>query len=113
MRAVLALVASALFASTGWAQSDGVVRGVGTASCAEYAIIYKSNPQAAERDFGGWAQGFMSGMNVQLGIEGRPRRAVPPPVTHDLALRRICDERPLIPYIKAVLDYFQTLPMAR
>jgi len=56
------------------ALADAVVRGVGTQSCAEFAKAYKGDPKYAELVYLSWAQGLMSGLNIQLSFENKPKR---------------------------------------
>jgi hypothetical protein len=94
------------------AQQAGAVSGAGTSSCAEFAKLYRQNPEATESYFFFWAQGFLSGLNLGLLAAKRP--------LHDLAawsfndqkarIRQFCDQRPLLTYNHAVLDLFTALP---
>jgi hypothetical protein len=90
---------------------QAVVRGLGTSSCAEFGIAYKKNPKFADLMYGTWAQGFMSGINAQLLSDGKPARKIPAPNDgQDFQIRQLCDQRPLVPYLEVVWDYYDTLP---
>ena len=41
-------------------------KGVGVATCTEFAEKYKADPNLAETIYFSWAQGFMSGWNYKL-----------------------------------------------
>lgn len=77
------------------AEDTSVMRGVGTYSCAHFGKSYKDDPKLAELVYGSWAQGFMSGLNAQRIIDGKPMRRLPAPQDgQDIGIRRLCDKRP-------------------
>jgi hypothetical protein len=45
--------------------SELTIMGFGVDSCAGFGEIYKTAPHDAERLYFGWAQGFMSGINLR------------------------------------------------
>jgi hypothetical protein len=114
MREIIAVFAvAAINASPALAQS-GAMRGVGTGSCGEFAKAYRTNPQLAEVVWGTWAQGLMSGMNLQLAIDGKRMRLIPPPDQGESAhFRQVCDSRPLAPFYDVVFNYFNSLPLSQ
>jgi hypothetical protein len=68
MKWVLTVVV--LIAMSGAAVAAGQMNGYGDGmdSCAVFAQEYAANPDAAENVYFTWAQGFMSGLNLEASI---------------------------------------------
>lgn len=65
LRACYALAVLLTSASGAWAQQASVkVVGIGSGSCREFLQEVRGNP-ATERDYIGWAQGYMSGLLIR------------------------------------------------
>lgn len=102
------LATALLVAQISTADAGTAVTGPGTATCAEYANLYKRSPKSTDSVFLSWAQGFLSGMNSEAILAHRP--------TADLGslsldeqgeqIRLYCDEHPLGDYVQAVLTLF-------
>ncbi len=45
-------------------------------SCGEFTKAYASNPGLVEDAYFTWAQGFMSGLNLEAVASGRPYRVI-------------------------------------
>jgi hypothetical protein len=93
-------------------QGGGAIMGIGMTSCAEFAKLYRQNPQATESYSFFWAQGFMSGSNLMLLALKQPLHdltawSVPDQQSH---IRQYCDHSPLSDYAHAVGDLFRALP---
>ena len=111
MRAMFAAFAMVLLVNTpAWTQSVWV--GAGTATCSEFAESYREDPTYFETFFYTWAQGFMSGLNLQRlsadntvkfdkGIQGMEK--------YTTMLRIYCDAHPLQIYLQAVVDLYNSL----
>jgi hypothetical protein len=99
------------------AEEGGMARGVGTASCAEYAKIYRNDPKLAKSIFGAWAQGFMSGSNTaRLSLAYLPDYRdmnAKSLEQQDAHIRQYCDAHPLKDFGEAVIDFYETLPLRK
>lgn len=102
---LLALAAPARQASA----SPIVVTGVGTATCAVFAMHYKGDPKFAYELYTSWAQGFMGGLN----IAARSARDLGSLTTeeHAASFREFCDEHPLLTFMESVMRHYDTLPI--
>ena len=86
--------------------------GIGVTSCAEFAQHFKLTPKAANLVYFSWAQGFMSGYNASAlakGISGKDLNAETE-TDEEVHIRDYCDLHPLVPYVRAVLDLYLSLP---
>jgi hypothetical protein len=88
--------------------------GVGKTSCAEFAKLYRLNPDRTEEVFFNWAQGFISGLDLSSEAFNKNARlavgsilAIEPT---KLNIRAYCDKHPLMPYYMAVFDTYKNLP---
>jgi hypothetical protein len=88
--------------------------GVGKASCAEFARLYKMDSDKTEDLFFSWAQGFISGMEVYSEAFDKYEKL---PAGTALAIESTkgsimtyCDKHPLLPYYMAVFDTYNHLP---
>jgi hypothetical protein len=84
-----------------------VLQGLGATSCAQFADFFRDSPKIEEEYFD-WAQGFMSGLNMNAdvyvvlnakSIDEEKR-----------FLRRYCDAHPLGEFMDAIYDLMKTLP---
>lgn len=112
--AILALVAmtmpSAAVAADQASQGQGF--GLGMRSCAEFAKLYVETPDETEAAFYSWAQGFMSGLNLQdvfmkVGYKDLGAQSLD---TQKGWLRSFCDQHPLKSYADAVVHLYSTFP---
>jgi hypothetical protein len=80
--------------------------GWGTSTCAQFANLYRSDPEFVEEHLFIWAQGFMSGLNVALqGDTGLTKNLGSMSTAQQQgAIRAYCNDHPLATYIDAVLD---------
>ncbi|MGQ0742177.1 MAG: hypothetical protein ACT4OG_07785 [Alphaproteobacteria bacterium] len=86
-------------------------QGVGISTCAQFAQLYRDDPENIELIYFSWAQGFMSGMNGVLlrnGESGRNLNSMSVE-SQQRHLRAYCDKHPLAVYIDAVGNLFQEL----
>jgi hypothetical protein len=93
---------------------DGaVVMGIGATSCADFAQAYRDDPTTTLRLYYGWAQGFMSGINVLHAANRRPTHNLnsrPVSEQQDI-LRSLCDQKPQALFVDAVQElYFRLSP---
>jgi hypothetical protein len=87
--------------------------GIGTATCAAFANLYKDDPQFWERQFFAWTQGYLSGWNHNLMITGQPMFDMGSLSTErqQARLRSYCDQHPLGNFIEAVWTLSEELKM--
>jgi hypothetical protein len=90
----------------------GVIMGAGMTSCAEFAKLFRRNPNATESYYFFWAQGFMSGSNLMLLALKQPMHDLAAWSIHDqeFRIRQYCEQSPLSDYAHAVGDLFKALP---
>jgi hypothetical protein len=87
--------------------------GLGLSTCAVFGKEYSRNPEYVDEMWFSWLQGYLSGLNAALRMNGQQR--------HDLAgmkpdekkeyLRRFCNEHPLDTYITGAKKLFISLPV--
>ena len=88
------------------------IQGVGAASCAQFAEMYQASPDTIEREFFHWAQGLMSGLNLQAEADGKPRRDLAGDVSiQKRTIRDYCANNPLKIYMNAVISLFVKQPL--
>ena len=90
--------------------------GSGTHNCSEFSEKYKRDPEAALRQYFGWAQGFMSGFNSAL-LDPRDKKGFPAKdlmgidlKDQMLSIRQYCDKNPQKFVLEAVLAVYVKLP---
>lgn len=68
-------VALCLSVSVAFAQSDRInlIDGMGNSTCVQFMELHAQNEQISKLIFGNWAQGFLSGVNVERLIEKRKK----------------------------------------
>ena len=88
--------------------------GLGKESCAKFGELYKLNPTQAEDLFFTWAQGFISGLDLetelQAGMTRLPDGGSLPLEPIKLQIRAYCDAHPLAPYYSSVTKVYMSLP---
>lgn len=88
--------------------------GLGKESCAKFGELYKLNPTQAEDLFFTWAQGFISGLDLetelQAGVTRLPDGGSLPLEPIKLQIRSFCDAHPLAPYYSSVTKVYMGLP---
>jgi hypothetical protein len=112
-------LAASTIAATVWlcgstlAAEHNIARGVGSASCSEYAQLYKADPKSADVVYATWAQGFMTGFNFSTMSESNGYRdlAAKSVDTLNAHVRQYCNAHPLARFLAAVTDFFGTLPV--
>lgn len=102
--------------SPGHAENTGLISGAGTYTCGEFAKDYSQNPKMVENLFFTWAQGFMTGLNLESstnGIEGiKVYRDLGQHIENQKEkVRAYCNDHPLVPYPSAVMDLYSSLPL--
>jgi hypothetical protein len=92
------------------ADAQSVGRGVGTATCAEFARFYRDDP--TELVFVTWAQGFMTGWNFAARTLGGKERNLSATgiESQEFVIRSHCDKHPLQLYVQAVMALYFSLP---
>jgi hypothetical protein len=104
-----AILLLSILTSAAWAEETSI-QGIGVASCAQITKLYRAD-QHTEVWFFSWAQGFMSGINLsEIERTGRSRD-LSDYSRQETYLRSFCDAYPLLPYARAVVSLFYTLPM--
>jgi hypothetical protein len=110
MRALLSV--GLVLATTVSARCENNVVGYGINSCATFGQGYKKHPEIAEELYFGWAQGFMSGLNIGAHATGHRSKDVT--ASSDDAQKRSirdrCNEHPLGSYYDAVLELMKSFP---
>lgn len=112
--ALLVLVLLAVPASPSHAAEPYAVMGLGAGSCGKFAEMSRLDPSQAELDYLSWAQGFMSGLNMQKIISNVHS------ITKNLngisiesqkwMLRKYCNDHPLGEVETAVMQLYFSLP---
>jgi hypothetical protein len=110
MRMLFASLVFGAFIGASQAQDHATIRGVGLATCGQFAEMYRARPEDTNNIFLAWAMGFVSGMNNQS-----------PDQFFDLAdkspdqmsrfLRGYCDKHPLVNFHDAVVVLAKDLPL--
>ncbi len=110
MKSALAAILLLPIVTSAACATETSIQGIGVVSCAAIAKLYRSD-QHTEGWFFSWAQGFMSGVNVsELERTGRSRD-LSDYSGQEVYLRNFCDVHPLLPYARAVVSLFYTLPI--
>lgn len=112
--AVLSLVGWVAISQHAMAQHFAVM-GLGANSCSVFAEDSRVDPSGATFNFFNWAQGFMSGLNLQL-IYRDGKNAITKDLnavsieTQERYLRNYCDQHPLGDVEKGILELYFSLP---
>ena len=109
MRVALIIGFVILASTPAGAAETMAARGVGTGTCAEYGQFFKRDPKATDRFYASWAQGFMSGWNFSTLPKFRELGTMSAE-SHMQHIRLYCDEHPLVPFVRAVMDLYYSLP---
>jgi hypothetical protein len=85
--------------------------GAGVSTCAEVTAYVNDHPDKAIMFFS-WAQGFMSGLNVQKGLARQKSHDLGAMSTSDQQerLKSVCDQNPTATYGSIVLAFYNSLP---
>jgi hypothetical protein len=96
-------------------RADVVISGAGSVSCGKIAEDYRKIPSDVEIWVMHWAQGFMSGANInQWTSNGQYRDLQAMTIeAQSRSLREYCDEHPMAEFVKAVLDLYGKLPLKK
>jgi hypothetical protein len=94
---------------------DVVISGTGSVSCGKIAEDYRKLPADVEIWMMHWAQGFMSGANLNQWTSNGLYRDLQAMTleAQEQSLRNYCDEHPMAEFVKAVLDLYGKLPLKR
>jgi hypothetical protein len=109
----LLLAATCIIWPTACPAENIVVSGVGTFSCGQLAKDYAA---VSNMDIEGvwfmWAQGFMSGLNMKMGIDQHQYRNLGAMTIEEQKrfLRNFCDQHPLKDFQDAVFALWASLP---
>ena len=113
IRNTILIVAIILMISsyTSWANYGAAFvpgRGVGAATCAQFAQDYKENPDETEAVYISWAYGMMTGLNL---VKGTRRETIIDLSSKTIKeaesfLRHFCDEYPLKEYEDGVIELY-------
>jgi len=91
-----------------------IFRGVGAISCGELAENYRRDPSNVENMMLVWAQGFMSGANINQTPPGEYRDMAAMTLDDQTALlREYCDKHPFAKFINAAMDLYFKLPLKK
>ena len=98
--------------ATGPALAETMFAGAGALSCGEFAQHYRSAPDFSEGLYFAWAQGFMSGLNVNFIRQFNQYKDLSAKTLdqEQRYLRKYCDEHPLGNVIDGVIELYGTLP---
>jgi hypothetical protein len=94
---------------------DVVISGTGSVSCGKTAEDYRKLPADVEIWMMHWAQGFMSGANLNQWTSNGQYRDLQAMTleAQEQSLRNYCDEHPMAEFVKAVLDLYGKLPLKK
>jgi hypothetical protein len=107
----LFLAAICIIWPTACLAQDIVVSGVGAFSCGQLAQDY-STLSDVEAVWFTWAQGFMSGLNMKMGIDQHQYRNLGAMTVEEQKrfLRNFCDQHPLKNFLEAVTALWAGFP---
>jgi hypothetical protein len=96
--------------------ADAIMSGAGTFTCGKFASDYAKHPEIVEDLYFAWAQGFMSGLNLDLAsgvVNGQKQfRDLDGPIENQKSKIRIyCNAHPLAPFMDAVFDLIRSQPL--
>jgi hypothetical protein len=87
--------------------------GLGTNTCGTFAAQYREDAMGADYQFGQWAAGYLTGANLVLQADGRPRKELPPFAKLRGLMRAYCNDHPLAGYETGVIELLRGLPDAK
>lgn len=113
LRVITTLIAGISLMLQAMGLANAGVYGLGKQSCAEFAVLYKSNPTQTENLFFSWAQGFMSGLDLGYEVTTGVTRLweTLPLESIRLQIRDFCDTHPLATYYSSVTNVYMSLPV--
>jgi hypothetical protein len=96
--------------------ADAIMSGAGAFTCGKFASEYAKNPEQVEGLYFAWAQGFMSGLNLDLAagvVNGKKEfRDLEGPIENQKSRMRIyCNAHPLAPFTEAIFDLIKSQPL--
>jgi hypothetical protein len=95
-------------------RADYAFAGLGATACGKIAQDYQRNPTGIEGLMMTWAQGFMSGANIEELQNGRYRDLQAMTIeAQEQSLRNYCDQHPMAEFVKAVFDLYFKLPLKK
>ena len=107
--AAIALVCASISA----AREPTLKWGLGVRSCAKFAQDFKENPESWETIYYVWAEGYLTGFNVALGVlRGQSVDLNPHERSEQWrreSIREYCASHPLAPYSEAVINLLNEL----
>jgi hypothetical protein len=107
----IALALALLIPPTG-SRADYGYAGIGAVTCGKIAQDYQRNPTGIDHMMLGWAQGFMSGLNMASLQNGQYRDLAAMTIeAEEASLRNYCDEHPMAEFWKAAVDLYFKLPL--
>jgi hypothetical protein len=100
------------FAMPATAAEDFTAMGVGTQTCGKFVELYRLSSSHAEIIYINWAQGFMTGMNIQRLASHVPTKNLKTVTTEvqQRQLRTYCDQHPLGDFMSGALELYLSLP---
>ncbi|MEH2513966.1 hypothetical protein V1291_005320 [Nitrobacteraceae bacterium AZCC 1564] len=99
-----------LLVSANAVAEDGIMRGYGLSQCSELISKHKKDKRFTEIIYGTWMVGFISGINMQLFSDERPRHLIPEPAKVFEGVRQRCESKPDAYVFAVLVDYVATLP---
>jgi len=109
----IALALALLIQPTG-SRADFAYAGIGATACGKIAQDYPKNPTGFDKMMLGWAQGFMSGVNMASLQNGQYRDMAAMTIeAQEASLRSYCDEHPMAEFWKAVMDLYFKFPLKK
>jgi opacity protein-like surface antigen len=115
MKRLLAAVFAVAISGGARAADPGQGYGLGMESCAQFAKAYADNPTVTEDLYFTWAQGFMSGLNLEALANNMSYRVLngTEMAAQKVQIRSYCDRHPLAQYAMAITNIYNGFPSAR
>ena len=89
------------------------VQGLGAATCAEFGKQYRVEPSGVETAYFGWAQGYMSGLNMMAQSQNLPARELSLDLpAQQQTIRQFCADNPLRNYMDAATHLYGKQPIS-
>ncbi len=107
------LIGTALIFASNVARAEFAIAGHGANACAKFAEDYRVAPEVAEITYMTWAQGFMSGLNLNADKEKRRDLSALKIDDQIRQLRHYCDAHPLREFLYAAVDLYTQFPFVR
>jgi hypothetical protein len=112
MHRILIAIGLIISATASASAQEGQGYGLGMHSCAEFAAQYRASPVVTEDAYGGWAEGYMSGLNIEAAVVNLPEKNLSGLDFEALKveIRSYCDAHPLAGYYMAVTAAYLERP---